>query len=230
MARLHRSGRTCPWPLETFGSTSTSSPHTAFLGWRQVRSFAAEQRLTLEVVPVLFAAMLKEHGHKGPAEIAPKRIHTWKNVIRVAASKNIPITPPEAHPFNPLLALRVASAAETAEEAAVVTDALFDLVWGGGGRIPTAETIQAQLEQRGLDGAAWLERAATREVKDRLKATTAAAIERGVFGVPSYLVGDEVFWGQDSLPHILSYLKGRDPAAGPSLAQWLELPVGVVRG
>ncbi|MEL6186045.1 MAG: 2-hydroxychromene-2-carboxylate isomerase [Myxococcota bacterium] len=204
------------------------SPY-AFLGWRQVRAFANEQGLALEVVPVLFAAMLKEYGHKGPAEIAPKRIHTWKNVVRVAASRNILISPPEAHPFNPLLALRVASAAETAGERIALADALFDLVWGGGGSIPTAETIQPQLEQRGLDGAAWLDKATTREVKDRLKTATAAAIDRGVFGVPSYVVDDEVFWGQDSLPHIIDYLEGRDPAADPSLARWLELPVGVVR-
>lgn len=204
------------------------SPY-AFLGWRQVESYAAEHQLELELVPILFAALLKEHGHKGPAEIPPKRIHTWKNVLRVATGLGIDISPPDAHPFNPLLALRVASAGSHADDRRALTAAIFDLVWGGGGRTPSPETLRVQLDARGLDGAHWLERATTPEVKSRLRASTETAIERGVFGVPSFEVGEEVFWGQDSLPHLTSFLAGRDPASGPDMERWLELPVGVTR-
>src|SRR5512146_245250 len=70
--------------------------------------------LEIECVPVLFAGILKQYEHKGPAEIAPKRVYTYKQVVWLARHLAIPFKLPPAHPFNSLHALRLVIAAGAA--------------------------------------------------------------------------------------------------------------------
>jgi 2-hydroxychromene-2-carboxylate isomerase len=58
-------------------------------------------------VPVLFAGLLNALGTKGPAEVPPKRLYVFKHAFRLAHGLGVPLAPPPAHPFTPLLALRV---------------------------------------------------------------------------------------------------------------------------
>lgn len=188
------------------------SPY-AYLGWRRVHELAARHGRTVEPVAVLFAAMLDAHGGKGPAEIEPKRIYTFKHVVRLAHGYGIPIAPPPHHPFNPLLALRVASLPLAMDERIAVVDALFDGTWASGRGVETAADVVAALDARGLPGAELVAQAATPAAKAALRTHTGAAIARGVFGVPTFDVDGELFWGQDALPHVEWCLRGEDPAA-----------------
>jgi 2-hydroxychromene-2-carboxylate isomerase len=90
------------------------SPY-AYLASTQLDGIAARTQVTIERVPVLFAALLDAHGQKGPAEIPAKRRYTWKDVSRKCHAAGVPIAPPPSHPFNPLLGLRVASLPELDE-------------------------------------------------------------------------------------------------------------------
>ena len=179
-------------------------------------------------MPVLFAAMLNANRTKGPAEIPAKRIYTWKHVVRLANDQGLTITPPPAHPFNPLLSLRVATAVNDPRERAKAVDTLFEAAWERGLAITEPAQVEKWLNAAGLPGTEWLHAGATVDAKQQLKDTTAWAMEKGVFGVPSYVVGEEVFWGQDSVPHVAAHLRGEDPAAG-ELERWRNLPVGVER-
>ena len=105
------------------------SPY-AYLGWIEIRQIAERAGVVVEPVPVLFAAMLNTHGHLGPAEIAPKRIYIFKDVLRRAHRLGVPLVPPPAHPFNPLLALRVTTACAPDDRERLM-DALFASTWGG---------------------------------------------------------------------------------------------------
>ena len=71
-----------------------------------------ERSVRIRYRPVLFAGLLKAHGHKGPAEIASKRRFTYRFVVWQAAKLGIPLKFPAAHPFNPLPLLRLAIAAD----------------------------------------------------------------------------------------------------------------------
>jgi 2-hydroxychromene-2-carboxylate isomerase len=83
------------------------SPY-AFLAWTQLPALAKRCRTTLEPVPVLFAGLLDAHGQKGPAEIPAKRRYLFKDIARKARRLGFPsISAPPAHPFNPLLSLRI---------------------------------------------------------------------------------------------------------------------------
>ena len=85
--------------------------------------------LDVEFVPVLFAGLLKHWDNKGPAELAPKRLHTYRSCVWTAAQHGIPFRMPPRHPFNPLHGQRLLVALG-APRAAV--DAAFDFVFGEG--------------------------------------------------------------------------------------------------
>ena len=209
------------------------SPY-AYLAWKHIPALAERNGCTLVPVPVLFAGLLNEHGQKGPAEIAPKRIYTFKHAVRLAHAVKLPLVPPPSHPFNPLLALRVSSLDLDPTDRARIIDAFFDATWGGRGGIADKERVVATLDVLGLDGAALVVLAETQPIKDRVRAQTDAAIAAGVFGVPTTMVDDEPFWGYDALPHVEDYLNGKDPFQALKddpevLNRWIALPASAER-
>ncbi|EYF06787.1 2-hydroxychromene-2-carboxylate isomerase [Chondromyces apiculatus] len=201
------------------------SPY-AYLGWTQIHALA--ERTGAVVVPeaVLFAAMLNHHGNKGPAEIAPKRIYLFKDVLRRAHRLGVPFAAPPHHPFNPLTAMRVASLPLPEESRRRLIDGLFAAVWGGGEGLESPEAVARVATAVGLDGAALVAEAQTAEAKARLRERSDAAIQQGVFGVPTMVVGDELFWGADALVEVEAYLRGEDPlqqeGGAAALSRWVE--------
>jgi 2-hydroxychromene-2-carboxylate isomerase len=73
------------------------------------------------------------------------------------------------------------------------------------------DVVRAVADRAGLPGARLVEQAQLTPAKERLRAATDAAIAAGVFGVPSMVAGDEVFWGYDDLPYFERFLAGEDP-------------------
>jgi len=196
------------------------SPY-AYLAWTQVHPLARKYGRELEPVPVLFAAMLNHWGHKGPAEIPPKRLYVFKDVLRTAAALGLPLEPPPSHPFNPLLGLRVASLPMERETRVALIDALYGATWGGGPGITDPATVDQIAWSVGVPDA--VERATTAEGKQRVKDHTARAIEAGVFGVPSVLVDGELFWGFDSFGHLERFLAGEDSLPADLLQRWTHI-------
>ncbi len=200
------------------------SPY-AYLGWTHIHALAARHGRAVQPVPILFAALLDAYGHKGPAEIPPKRVYLFKDVLRTAHQWKVPLGPPPAHPFNPLLALRVASLQLDAEAQKHVIDVLFRAVWGGDGPGVTDPTVVAELlSEEGLDGEGMVHAACSEPAKARVRAATDEALRAGVFGVPSVEADGELFWGCDAFPHMERRLEGADPVDAIDLGRWASLP------
>jgi 2-hydroxychromene-2-carboxylate isomerase len=204
------------------------SPY-AYIAWTQIHPLAERHGREVDAVPVLFPALLGAHGTKGPAEIPAKRVYVWKDVLRTARVLGLPLAPPPAHPFNPLLALRTASTDLERAERRRLVDGLYRATWGHGPGVTDPEVVARIADEAGLDGAALVRAAATDVVKARLKAQTEEAITYGAFGVPSILVDGELFWGYDSFGHIERRLAGQDPLSGLDLLRWANLPAGATR-
>jgi len=206
------------------------SPY-AYLAWTRIADLGARVGDDIEPVPVLFAGMLNALGTKGPAEVPPRRAYLFKNVLRAAHRAGVKVEPPPAHPFNPLLALRIAALPLERDLRVRIIDALYDAAWAGGDGIEGAERITAVLQQAGIDAAPLLTRAATSEAKDRLRQNTEAALARGAFGVPTMFIDGEMFFGFDSFPEIEAYARGEDPAARqPELVErWRDLRASATR-
>jgi 2-hydroxychromene-2-carboxylate isomerase len=151
---------------------------------------------------VLFPALLDHWENKGPAEIPAKRTQTYRYCHWVANKRGIPFKAPPRHPFNPLPLLRLAVSLDGDLAAMRV---IFDHVWGAGQDAETPESLLALADRLGIDD---LEsRLADQVVKDTLRANTEQAIERGVFGVPTFVLGSELFWGDDVTELMFEYLE-----------------------
>jgi 2-hydroxychromene-2-carboxylate isomerase len=178
----------------------------------------------IEYVPVLLAALLSHFGQLGPAEIASKRRFTYRFALWRARRLGLPMRMPPAHPFNPVSALRLIVAAGSDRRAVgVVLDAVFR-----DGRDVADPAVMAELARTlGIgDPQAALARA---EVKDRLRSNTEWARDQGIFGVPTLLVGEEIFWGHDAVDMALDYLKAPEAFADAAMRAADTLPVGASR-
>ena len=174
--------------------------------------------------PVLFAGLLGANGQKGPAEIPAKRVFTYRYCIWRAKELGIGFRFPPEHPFNPLPLLRLAIACDSTPDA---VHRIFRFVWRDG-RLPDlpiewAELI-AELGARDADA-----RIASADVKDELRRNTDEAIARGVFGVPTLALGDELFWGSDATAMAAGYVAAGCRFEDPEFARVAALPIGATR-
>jgi 2-hydroxychromene-2-carboxylate isomerase len=182
--------------------------------------------------PVLFAGMLKHHGQLGPAEIAPKRDWTYRQVLWLAHSLGVELQMPVSHPFNPLPLLRLALAcspdAAPGHPNRHVCEAVFRHVWRGGFDAGDAQRLHA-LTQKLMPQRNMQDEAQAASVKLQLKNNTEDAIGKGVFGVPSFAVDDKLFWGLDALPMLRDYLQGNVWFEGADWENACQVAVGVIR-
>ncbi len=183
-----------------------------------------ERSIRIRYRPVLFAALLAAHGHKGPAEIASKRRFTYRFVVWQAAKLGIALKFPAVHPFNPLSLLRLAIVADC-EPSAVRR--IFRFVWRDG-RLGDLPIEWAELISE-LDIPDAASRIASSEVKDALKKNTDDAIARGVFGVPTLAIGDELFWGVDATEMAADYVAQGCKFTDAEMTRVASLPAGVQR-
>ena len=179
------------------------SPY-AYLAFEQLPVALMGHSYSVTYKPILFAALLKHHGQLGPAEIAPKRDWTYRQVLWLAHTHGLELQLPASHPFNPLGLLRLAVACDArGEPNRYVCETIFRHVWRGGLEAADATRLEALTAQ--LAPARAVQDAA---VKAQLKAHTDEAIGLGVFGVPTFVVDGKVFWGFDALPMLQAYLSG----------------------
>jgi 2-hydroxychromene-2-carboxylate isomerase len=176
----------------------------AYLHFRQFDRLP--ERTAVEYVPILFAGLLKAHGHKGPAEIPEKRRQTYRMCVWLAREAGIPMRFPPAHPFNPLHVLRLLVAAGATRDH---VDAVFRCIWERG-EDPNAPAVFGALAAE-IGVADPTAAVADPAVKATLIANTERAIARGVYGVPTFDFNGELFWGADALGMM------RDYAADPAL-------------
>ena len=175
--------------------------------------------------PVLFGAMLKHHGQLGPAEIPSKRDWTYRQVLWLAREQGCELKLPAAHPFNPLGLLRLAVACDAdGEPNRFVCEQVFRHVWCTGEDAADATRLDGLTKQLQP-----VRDPASLEVKAGLQAYTEEAIALGLFGVPSFVVDDKVFWGQDALPMLRAYLLGDDWFDGPDWKAVQATAVGIRR-
>ena len=180
------------------------------------------QRADIELKPVVFAGLLDHWGHKGPAEIGPKRLHTYRHTQWQASEAEHPTEIPAGHPFNSLQVLRLAVA--LGGEYAVVKT-IFDFIWAEG-RSPR-DDWPALCSALGAPQAEAL--AADEAVKTRLRENGAEAIRRGVFGVPTFVAGTSLFWGFDATEMLLDYLADPLLFDTPEMRRLATLPVAAAR-
>ena len=131
-----------------------------------------------------------------PAKLA----YTITDLRRCAAEQKLELRVPATFPINGLYALRGAIAAQRAGRFTAYHRAVFEAAWQRGRDISTKESFLALATELGFaDIAAQID---DTSIKDELRANTDAAIKRGAFGLPTFFVGAEMFWGHDRMDQV----------------------------
>jgi 2-hydroxychromene-2-carboxylate isomerase len=194
----------------------------SYLQWPQIR--ALHGRVEVRPRPILFGALLDHLGTVGPAEMPAKRVFTYRMALWQAQQAGRTLRFPPTHPFNPVPALRLCIAAGSTPEA---ISAIFDWIWLEGRAADSVDALQPLAEKLGISDIAAAVSAAP--VKRALRDHYDLAVNKQVFGVPSLIVGDEVFWGNDSTPMLMAWLA--DPAVlqTPEMQRVVGLPITAQR-
>ncbi|KVU45849.1 2-hydroxychromene-2-carboxylate isomerase [Burkholderia ubonensis] len=181
--------------------------------------------LTIEPRPIVLGALLAHWGQKAPAEIAAKRVFTYRHAQYRADRLGIPFRMPPAHPFNPIRPLRLAIAMGGSLD---VIRRIFRHIWRDGHDVASPEGFAALCDAVGYpEGVSAVD---AQEVKDALRAHTDHAIAHGVFGVPTFEWDGELFWGEDATAMFVDCVASRAWLDSPEVRRISALPDGIRRG
>jgi 2-hydroxychromene-2-carboxylate isomerase len=192
----------------------------AWIGLHRLKELPAGAEIRMR--PVLFAGLLKHHGQKGPAEIVSKRRYTYRWSHWWAHSLGLPLRYPAGHPFNSLHHLRLAIAAGSTPDA---VRRIFDALWTTGNDPADPAAFASLARSLGISD----EQLGSQEVKDELRTNTDEAAARGVFGVPSFDVDGELFWGADSIDFLKAYLADKSTLDNAEMRRLDNLPISAAR-
>jgi 2-hydroxychromene-2-carboxylate isomerase len=176
----------------------------------RIERLAEEAGVAVRWRPFLLGPIFKEFGWTdSPFNIfEAKGRYMWRDLTRICEGEGLPLKlPPVAFPQNGLKAARLALVGEAQGWTPPFTRAVFLANYAEQKDIANEETLSAILAKLGVDADAALAEANTTPVKDRLKQQTEEAARRGIFGAPSFTIGDELFWGNDRLEAALAWAK-----------------------
>jgi 2-hydroxychromene-2-carboxylate isomerase len=182
----------------------------SYFAWLRLERIKTELNLSVNYKPVALGPLLNHWQIKGPGEVTPKREFLLKQMIRYAHREKILFTTPKTHPFNSLYALRLALNGVAGVNQKAVIATLWKAGWQSGIDMGEPDELLKILKEAALPADELYERSFSREAKAELKSNIAEAISRGVFGVPSFYINDELFWGNDSLDDLKRFVLGED--------------------
>ena len=183
------------------------SPYV-WLAWKKIPELLDKHKLELNAVPVLFAGLLGASGQKGPAEIPSKLHFVWSDTIRLAHLEGYTLKGPPTHPFNPLPSLRLCEACDSKQKIKLA-QRLANACWEEGKDISQMDVLITLANEVGLNGKELIQKINDPQIKEKIKLNTEEAIGKGAFGVPTFMVDDELFWGHDRLGQIDLYFQGK---------------------
>lgn len=181
----------------------------AYLAWTQMPRLAAETGATVHDRPILLGGVFQATGNRSPMEVQAKRRWLHEDLNRFAARYGVPFRLNPHFPINTLMLMRGALGLQMRqpEKLRPYVDAVMRAIWVDGRNLNEPAEVAAVLEQAGFDPQALLALTQDPEVKEQLKAATQEAVARGVFGAPTFFIGDRMFWGQDRLDFVKDNLQ-----------------------
>jgi len=185
----------------------------AYLAQRALPELVGRTGAKVNVIPCLLGGIFKATGNQAPfsayAGIKGKIDYEMLEIRRFVKTHGLEDFQMNPHfPVNSLLAMRALCACEPDDEFDRYLDAVLAGFWERGLLMSDPEVLSAVLVEAGLDAERLIALAQTDAVKARLADNTAAAVERGAFGAPTFFVGDEMFFGKERLGQIEVLING----------------------
>ncbi|WP_028080463.1 2-hydroxychromene-2-carboxylate isomerase [Solimonas soli] len=174
------------------------SPYT-YLAATQIDALAARHGAAVVWIPILLGKILEASGNRPPISVPAKARYMHQDLQQWAECYGVPLRFPTHFPVSTLSAQRIACALPDADVGRWAR-ATLHAYWAEDADLSQPQTLRAIAAGLGCDGEALLARAQEPAVKERLKHNTDEALRRGMFGAPTFFVGETMFWGNDRLP------------------------------
>ncbi len=179
----------------------------SYLADTQLAPLAQRTGATVVYRPMLLGAVLKETGNASPMAVPAKGRYMGMELQRWAKRYGVPFAANRFFPINTMRLMRAAVAAQQADCFAEYHRAIYPAFWVESVNLGEQDVIRSVLGKAGLDADLILARIEEPNVKEQLRLDTDEAVRRGVFGAPTFFVGEEMFWGNDRLMFVEEALK-----------------------
>jgi 2-hydroxychromene-2-carboxylate isomerase len=182
---------------------------TAYLAYTQLPHIALECRAEIVWRPMLLGGVFKATGNQSPVVIPQKGRWMWSDMALWAKRYGVPLAVNPHFPINTLTLMRGATGMQmrAPDRFLRYVDVIFKATWEEPRNLNDPAVVAATLQEEGFDAAAFLAIVGDPEVKAKLTATTAEAVQRGAFGAPTMFVGEQMFFGQDRLEFVKDALR-----------------------
>lgn len=183
----------------------------AWLAHRALPSIVEETGAELHYKPVLLGGLFQATGNRPPITVPAKGRYMLRDLQRYADRYGVPLQFSAAFPINTLKLMRIATGLQQRDTALFerYVETVFSAMWTTGANTGDEAVLRDTLSAAGFDVEALLALADDAEVKARLKQDTDDAVQRGMFGLPVFIVGEEMYWGQDRLDFVRDALAAR---------------------
>lgn len=172
---------------------------TAYLAHFELKNVAERTNAAIDYKPMLLGGVFKATGNQTPVNIAPKGKWMFFDMANYARKYGVPMKMNPYFIFNSMPLMRGVIVAQQRGELDQYNDAIFYGIWRDAKNLGDPEVIAETLTEAGLDAQAYLDGVQQAEIKKALIDNTSAAVDKGVFGAPTFFVGDKMWWGQDRL-------------------------------
>jgi 2-hydroxychromene-2-carboxylate isomerase len=176
----------------------------AYLAWTQLPQLCADAAARIAWRPMLLGGVFQATGNRAPMMVPLKGKYLFIDLARFARRYDVPLRLNPNFPINTITLMRIAVGLQMRDEPRFedYCTAMFCAIWVDAQNMNDPGVVAAVLAKADFDAPALLALGAEQAVKDELKAVTQAAVDRGVFGAPTFFVADQMFWGQDRLDFV----------------------------
>ena len=179
------------------------SPYS-FLAHKEISKIEKKNSIKIRYKPILLGGLHNLHGIKAPAFIPAKAKHMIRDCKLIAEKNNIKFKFNSYFPIKSLNLMRGVFVAEEDNYKSFYVDNIFNCIWQDGLNMNDENIIQKVLKNLDVNPKTFLLRATSSSVKDKLKKVTNEAYEKGIFGAPSFISNNKIFWGQDRIEFALN--------------------------
>ena len=176
------------------------SPYS-YLAYYRLLQMAEQQEIQIVYKPILLGGVFKATGNRSPIEIPVKGAYSILDMQRWAEYYHIPMQMNPHFPMNTLTLMRILTGVQLLhlEKFEQVLKLLFDAMFGTPQNLNEPAVLAEVLKPSGFSVEDIMSMVQSEVVKQKLITETEQAIQRGIFGAPTFFVGDEMYWGQDRL-------------------------------
>ena len=178
------------------------SPYS-YLAHKQIRNIEFQNKIEINYMPILLSGLLNLAEIKAPVFIPSKAKFMIKDCKLFAEKLNIKFKFNSHFPIQSLNLMRGVLIARKENKTSLYIDKFFDACWKDGINLNNQNIVNKILEDLNFNIKTFKLKISEQKIKDELKKRTKDAFLKGVFGAPSFIINNKMFWGQDRLEFVL---------------------------